>query len=118
MWIDSSSPAVRGSSRGKFVGLDLLTPFYLGGVPDAVNAAEDTDLTHGFVGCVGRLLVNGRPQVLAPNEVRKRLSSESGSFSSTSVGAVVGVTGCEPCAEAPCKNGGVCQEDNTDRGYR
>ncbi len=50
MWIDDSSPAVRGSSRGKFVGLDLLTPFYLGGVPNAVNAARDTRLTNGFVG--------------------------------------------------------------------
>ena len=50
MWIDDSSPAVRGSSAGKFVGLDLLAPFYLGGVPEGVQAAKDTGLTNGFVG--------------------------------------------------------------------
>ncbi len=73
---------------------------------------------HFFLsGCVSRLLINGKPQVLAPTEVKKRYPPSS-SFSSTSVGAVVGVTGCETCAEAPCRNGGVCQEDNTDRGYR
>ncbi len=55
MVIDSSSQSVLGSSPGKFKGLDLLTPFYLGGVPMgtggvAAAAAADTGIGNGFVG--------------------------------------------------------------------
>lgn len=32
--------------------------------------------------------------------------------------AVVGVSACDTCGETPCQNAGVCQEDNTSRGYR
>ncbi len=54
MWIDDSSPAFSGSSSGKFVGLDLLAPLYLGGVPGGRGvggaAEKDTGLENGFVG--------------------------------------------------------------------
>ncbi len=44
------SPAVTGSVPGRFVGLDLGTPLYVGGVPSSVNAAKDTYIDNGFVG--------------------------------------------------------------------
>ena len=42
--------AVKGSVAGRFEGLDLITPLYVGGVPSNVNAERDTGISNGFVG--------------------------------------------------------------------
>jgi hypothetical protein len=116
------APAVRGFGRGRFEGLDLATPLYIGGVPKDVDASTLSEWTNGFVGmpsetchsphdprafpvlgCVSRLVVNGRSLLpLSPATVS------------------VGVTGCESCAAAAtqaCANGGVCIENNVPQGH-
>ena len=44
------NPTVYGMSEGKFQGLDLLEPFYLGGLPSFYAVSTDVGHTRGFVG--------------------------------------------------------------------
>ena len=44
------NPPVFGMSEGKFQGLDLLEPFYLGGLPSFYAVSSDVGHTRGFVG--------------------------------------------------------------------
>ena len=58
MQIDANTP-VLGSVSGRFQGLDLTTPFYLGGTPRSMSAAaEDTGFDNGFVGASAKRVKN------------------------------------------------------------
>ena len=48
--------ALVGVSEGRFMGLDLVEPLYLGGVPDFQNVHRQTGMTSGFKGCISRLV--------------------------------------------------------------
>lgn len=47
-----------GASQGRYVGLELVEPLYLGGFPDFQNVHRQTGMTTGFEGCISRLTGN------------------------------------------------------------
>ena len=49
MIVNDQSPYV-GQAPGKFQGLDLLTPLYIGAVPDFRNIHKQAGFSQGFVG--------------------------------------------------------------------
>ncbi|XP_054705507.1 basement membrane-specific heparan sulfate proteoglycan core protein isoform X3 [Grus americana] len=85
-------PPVNGTSQGKFQGLDLNEELYLGGYPD-FGAVEKTGLSHGFVGCVRQLRIQGEEVAFGDMDLQAH-----------------GVTSCPTCQDRPCQNGGVCQD--------
>ena len=89
-----------GSVGGRFLGLDLLEPLYLGGVPNFRSIHKLSGFNRGFVGCIGRLVVGTSPSELVRDATNSR-----------------GITTCETCALNPCEHGGVCQEAYTEQGY-
>lgn len=48
---------VTGTSDGKFQGLDLINPLYIGGVPDISQINEQAGFVSGFEGCISRLVI-------------------------------------------------------------
>lgn len=56
MTVDDGA-ALHGRSEGRFVGLDLVEPMYLGGVPDFSRIHEQAGFTSGFKGCISRLVI-------------------------------------------------------------
>ncbi|KAJ6634940.1 Basement membrane-specific heparan sulfate proteoglycan core protein, partial [Pseudolycoriella hygida] len=83
------------------LGLELIENLYLGGVAnfnDIVQSAVETK--EGFVGCISQLVLKDRKIELNQDS----LYSE-------------GTTSCEPCADDPCQNDGVCLESQTETGY-
>lgn len=59
MYVDGAGP-YRGTAAGRFQGLDLVEPLYLGGVPDFRAIHRLTGHSQGFVGmyhcCIVMLL--------------------------------------------------------------
>ena len=53
--VNGGDPVV-GVSEGRFRGLDLVEPLFLGGVPDFQNVHRQTGMTSGFRGCISRLV--------------------------------------------------------------
>ena len=51
------APTVTGRSEGGHVGLELITPLYVGGVPQAVFMNPNANYSIGFEGCISRLVV-------------------------------------------------------------
>jgi hypothetical protein len=49
MWVDREGP-YSGTSQGKFLGLDLMQPLYLGAVPDFSKIHKQAGFNTGFVG--------------------------------------------------------------------
>lgn len=49
MYVDGAGP-YRGTAAGRFQGLDLIEPLYLGGVPDFRSIHRLTGHSQGFVG--------------------------------------------------------------------
>lgn len=98
--IDDNIP-IRGSAEGRFEGLDLMTPLYLGGVPYHINAEKDTDLNNGFKGCIGRFVIGTKEMVMSPSSFKSQ-----------------GVESCDSCSLEPCENEGICQASANDQGYR
>lgn len=49
MYVDGAGP-YRGTAAGRFQGLDLVEPLYLGGVPDFRAIHRLTGHSQGFVG--------------------------------------------------------------------
>lgn len=92
---------VHSNAPGRFQGLDLVEPLYVGGVRDfgAINRQAGYD--HGFVGCISRLVIGSTAHELIRDATTK-----------------LGVTTCETCAVNPCHHNGVCQEDFTSTGYK
>ncbi|XP_021927336.1 basement membrane-specific heparan sulfate proteoglycan core protein isoform X6 [Zootermopsis nevadensis] len=99
MYVDGEGP-YSGTALGRFQGLDLVEPLYVGGVPDFRNIHRLNGFTRGFVGCISRLLIGSVHHEL----VRDATLSH-------------GVTTCETCAVNPCLNQGVCQEATELQGY-
>ena len=99
MTVDGDGPFY-GSVVGRFLGLDLIEPFYIGGVPNIKSIHKLAGFSRGFVGCIGRLVVGSSAHELMRDATTSR-----------------GVTTCETCALNPCENGGVCQEAYTEQGY-
>ena len=87
---------VHGMISGRFQGLDLIDPFYLGGHPDI----QELGYEEGFQGCISLLKINSKSQVISPSLVKS-----------------TGVTSCNACQENSCDNGGVCQEANVANGH-
>lgn len=94
--------AVMGSSVGKFAGLDLVEPLYLGGAPDFSQLPTQARFTSGFRGCISRLVIGNNRNHDFVREAR----------------AKVGVTACDTCGTSPCQNNGVCQEAYTEVGHK
>ncbi|XP_050723887.1 basement membrane-specific heparan sulfate proteoglycan core protein-like isoform X5 [Eriocheir sinensis] len=101
MVVNGGEPLV-GVSQGRFLGLDLVEPLYLGGVPDFANVHTETGMTSGFKGCISRLVTgNTLNTAFVLNAVER-----------------VGITACQTCNSSPCQNNGVCQEAYNERGHR
>lgn len=81
--------------------LELTEDLYIGGVPnwDLLPSEAITERT-GFVGCISRLTLQGRTIELVKAAKIKE-----------------GITSCKPCADAPCTNGGICLESQTELAY-
>jgi hypothetical protein len=100
MIVDDQHP-VAFPENMRFHGLNLEENLYLGGVPNMDNIASTaTKFKEGFVGCISRLALNERDIELNKEAI-----------------ATEGITSCEPCADEPCQNDGVCLETQTESGY-
>lgn len=85
----------------RFQGLELEENLYLGGVPRAEDMAPHSSSPRsGYVGCVSRLVLGNREVSLKKDFLHQE-----------------GVTSCEPCADDPCSNRGVCVESQSMNGY-
>jgi len=99
MSVDGQGPFT-GSVSGRFLGLDLLEPLFIGGVPNFRSIHRMAGFSRGFVGCISRLVVGNSHHELVRDATKSR-----------------GITTCETCALNPCLNGGVCQEAYAEHGY-
>ena len=54
MIVNDGTPIV-GSVSGRFQGLDLLTPLYLGSVPNMTALSKTVGIKRGFVGCISQV---------------------------------------------------------------
>lgn len=98
--VDNEEP-VLFPSHLRFQGLELEENLYLGGVPRAEDMAPHSSTPRsGYVGCVSRLILGNREVSLKKDFLHQE-----------------GVTSCEPCAEDPCENRGVCVEAQSMTGY-
>ncbi|XP_055844274.1 basement membrane-specific heparan sulfate proteoglycan core protein isoform X29 [Episyrphus balteatus] len=81
--------------------LDLVEDLYIGAVPkwDDLPAGSIEDQI-GFVGCISRLTLQDQIIELYKDAKHKE-----------------GITSCEPCADDPCQNEGICLESQTEMGY-
>ncbi|KAK2851858.1 hypothetical protein Q5P01_008134 [Channa striata] len=82
----------RGSSQGKFQGLDLNEDLHVGGYPNYTVLAKTAGIKTGFVGCIRQLIIQGEEVIF------KDLDRSS-----------TGVTNCPTCRDHPCQNGGRCE---------
>jgi len=57
--LDGSTP-VLGFAEGIFQGLDLLGPFYVGGLPTFNGIGSGVGFKRGFVGCVSKVAIGHR----------------------------------------------------------
>lgn len=100
MVVDDQAPVVI-PPHVRFQGLDLIENLYIGGVSKYEDiAASAAAKQSGFVGCISRLIIRDREMELNRDAIY-----------------VEGVTSCEPCADEPCQNNGICLEAHTDNGY-
>ncbi|KAG5681002.1 hypothetical protein PVAND_010471 [Polypedilum vanderplanki] len=100
MIVDDQHPVIFPPNQ-KFQGLNLEEELFIGGVPKYEHIAPTaSEVSEGFVGCISRLVLNERDVQLNQEALY-----------------VEGTTSCEPCADEPCQNDGVCLETQTDHGY-
>uniref|UniRef100_W4VRB4 Putative heparan sulfate proteoglycan 2 n=1 Tax=Corethrella appendiculata TaxID=1370023 RepID=W4VRB4_9DIPT len=100
MLVDDQHPVVFPPNL-RFHGLNLDESVYLGNVPDFKNIPPSAvEVKEGFVGCISRLVLNEKDIQLNQEAIH-----------------VEGTTSCEPCADEPCTNDGVCLETQTENGY-
>lgn len=98
--VDNEEP-VSFPAHLRFQGLDLEENLYIGGVPRAEDMAPHSSSPRsGYVGCVSRLVLGSREVSLKKDFLHQE-----------------GTTSCEPCAEDPCSNRGVCIEAQSMTGY-
>ena len=85
-------PEVGGYSVGAFTQLSLPLNMFIGGVSDMKDVSRDAGLTQSLVGCVQRVVLNGRTLNLLDEAL----------FG-------VNVADCpHPCQSNPCQRGGKC----------
>ncbi|KAK8750302.1 hypothetical protein OTU49_014768 [Cherax quadricarinatus] len=101
MTVDDDAP-ITGRSEGRFLGLDLLEPLYLGGVPDFTRIHEQAGFASGFRGCISRLVIGSTVAI----DLMRAAANK------------VEISSCETCAGNPCHNNGVCQEAYTEVGHK
>lgn len=99
MFVDSTGPFI-GNADGKYFGLDLSEPLYIGGVPNTNEISPEIAPYSGFVGCISRFKVD-----FAHKDITKHTLAKHG------------ITSCETCSENKCNNEGVCQESLSPEGY-
>lgn len=100
MIVDDQHPVIFPPNQ-KFQGLNLEEELFLGGAPKFEHLAPTaSEIKEGFVGCISRLVLNERDIQLNQEAIY-----------------VEGTTSCEPCADEPCQNEGVCLETQTEHGY-
>ncbi|XP_070509913.1 basement membrane-specific heparan sulfate proteoglycan core protein-like isoform X1 [Chironomus tepperi] len=100
MIVDDQHPVIFPPNQ-KFQGLNLEEDLFIGGVANFDHIVPSaSEVKEGFVGCISRLVLNER-DIQINQEV---IYAE-------------GTTACEPCADGPCMNNGVCLETQTDHGY-
>lgn len=98
--VDNEEP-VPFPAHLRFQGLELEENLYVGGVPRAEDMAPHASSPRsGYVGCVSRLILGSRPVSLKKDFLHQE-----------------GVTSCEPCADDPCSNRGVCVESQSLTGF-
>lgn len=101
MVVDNQRP-IGIPAKTRLQGLDLIENLYLGGVPKFEDIAPTAvEVSEGFVGCISRLVLKERQVELNQESIYRE-----------------GTTSCEPCAEDPCKNDGVCLEAQSKNGYQ
>nr|XP_042896680.1 basement membrane-specific heparan sulfate proteoglycan core protein [Parasteatoda tepidariorum] len=94
-----NQPEVTGVAQGRFLGLDLVQPMYIGSVPDFSAIEQNAGATRGFIGCISHYKTG---------KVVHNLLREAEAY---------GISTCETCSRNPCLHGGVCQEALTMVGY-
>ncbi|CAG9863069.1 unnamed protein product [Phyllotreta striolata] len=102
MYVDGDGPFV-GLSEGKYTGLDLTEPLYIGGVPSANGISPEVnhyDAYRGFVGCISRFKIGHAYLDILKEAINK-----------------TGITTCESCSDNKCQNQGACQEALSKEGY-
>ncbi|ERL92782.1 hypothetical protein D910_10090 [Dendroctonus ponderosae] len=119
MFVDGAGPFI-GENEGKYYGLDLAEPLFLGGVPDYDNISPEVNIDVGlvgeqrfvrrywaspfyaalFAGCISKFKIGYNFQDI----LRDALNS-------------TGITNCETCTENKCQHRGTCQEALTTEGY-
>ncbi|XP_050308675.1 basement membrane-specific heparan sulfate proteoglycan core protein isoform X33 [Anthonomus grandis grandis] len=99
MYIDGKGPYI-GENEGKYFGLDLSEPLFLGGVPDYDHISPEVGIDRGLVGCISKFKIGYAYQDILHESIDS-----------------VGITNCETCTESKCQNQGTCQEALTTEGY-
>lgn len=100
MMVDDQHPVIFPPSR-RFQELNLEEHLFIGSVPKFEHISPNaTEVKEGFVGCISRLVLNERDIQLTQEAIYTE-----------------GTTSCEPCADEPCLNDGVCLETQTEHGY-
>lgn len=100
--INNEEP-VKGTSPGTYIGLDLRSRLYLGGMDPDGRLPDDVDVQSGFHGCIAELKINMLSMDLT-RDARETL--EVRDCGETNI-----------CNRHICKNGGTCLE-GTALGYR
>jgi hypothetical protein len=100
MMVDDQHPVTFPPNQ-PFKGLNLEEDLFIGGHPKFDHIAPTaSEVSEGMVGCISRLVLNERDvQILQEATM------------------IEGTTSCEPCADEPCQNNGVCLETQTEHGY-
>lgn len=97
-----SQIVVSKSASSKFIGLDLLEPLFIGGMPHLESLpASRSGFSSGFVGCISLFKMGSKHYELIKDSTEKHQIGR-----------------CETCQSSPCQNSGTCRESsNSMRGY-
>ncbi|XP_070207543.1 basement membrane-specific heparan sulfate proteoglycan core protein-like isoform X4 [Littorina saxatilis] len=96
----NDEPAYNGEAPGRFVGMDIVEPMYLGGVPNYAEVPRSAGFNRGFIGSVSQVHLKGQPLNLGAAAID-----------------VYGVEQYDACRESPCYSGGRCLIANTYEGF-
>ncbi|XP_073426231.1 basement membrane-specific heparan sulfate proteoglycan core protein isoform X5 [Dendrobates tinctorius] len=88
------TPAVKRSSPGKSLGLNLKTLMYLGGVDRSVSLPSAINVTQPYQGCIGEVSINGKKVDVSYSFVESHSVSQCYDRS--------------PCERMPCLHRGRC----------
>ncbi|XP_075696695.1 basement membrane-specific heparan sulfate proteoglycan core protein [Rhinoderma darwinii] len=88
------APAVKRSSPGKSLGLNLKTLMYLGGVDSSVDLPSAVNISQPYQGCIGEVSINGKEVDISYSFVESHSISQCYDSS--------------PCDRMPCLHGGRC----------